>query len=87
MDLFRSRPLGAIPIFVVRILAVQSNSNHQTQIGNRSSIQQKLQGSAELPRVLWIWFIAYVMLIGFQSYMETLTSVCEALTVPAPSWI
>jgi hypothetical protein len=45
--MFRSSSLGAIPIFIVRISAVQSNSKHETQISSSSSIQQKPQGSAK----------------------------------------
>lgn len=34
---------------------------------------------------LLIWFIACFMLIGFPNYTGTRTSVCETLTVQAPS--
>lgn len=47
VDLFRSC-LGAIPVFIVWIPVVQSNHKHQTQISSSDSIQQKLEGSANL---------------------------------------
>lgn len=48
VGLFRS--FGSIPLFVVRVPAVQSNSKHQTRISSGSS-QQKPQGSVES---LWV---------------------------------
>lgn len=33
---------------------------------------------------LWIWFIAYFMLIVFLNYLGTRTSVCETLTPSCP---
>ena len=35
--------------------------------------------------MLWIWFIAYIMLIGFPNYKRIHLSACETLTVPALS--
>ena len=51
MDLFRSSSLGVIPLFVVRIPAIQSNIKHQTWISSSSFIHQKLQGSAKSAQV------------------------------------
>ena len=40
----------------------------------------------EKGKMLWIWLIAYIMLIGFTNYKRIHTSACETLTVPALSW-
>lgn len=36
--------------------------------------------------LLWIWFIAHIMLIESPNYMGICTSACETLMVPAPTW-
>ena len=47
VDLFRNSSLGVIPIFVVKIWAVQSSNNHQIGINSGGTTWQEQSGMSQ----------------------------------------